>query len=452
MGMHEWDEKTDLLAHSLLGYTVERLRLPKDPQWGARPPAELAAALGTTVTPRGIGGHEALRLFRDVIVPATRPMDDPLNLAYIPSAPSIAATLFDVVVSASSIFAGNWEAGAGAIHAENEALRWIAGLAGFPEDAGGCFLSGGSAANLSALVAARHAAAARAGGSRPARWRFAATPEAHSSLRAAARVMDVDVVVVEPDGHGALSRPALERALAGDGGDGVFAVVASAGTTNTGTVDDLAAVADVCAERGLWMHVDGAYGGAALAAPSVRARFHGIERADSFCVDPHKWLFAPYDCAALLYRDPRVAADAHSQHGDYLDLIDRDLWNPSDFAFHLSRRARGLPLWYALATYGTDAFRDEIEKTIATAQAIAGGIDAMDGLDLVMEPDLTVLLFRRVGWSPDDYADWSKRNARDGVILLVPTKWQGETVMRVAVVNPRTDASQVLTIIATMTN
>ncbi len=448
MGMHEWDEKTDLLAHSLLGYTVERLRLPKDPQWGARPAAELAAAMGATVTPSGIGGHQALRLFRDVIVPATRPMDDPLNLAYIPSAPSLAATLFDVVVSASSIFAGNWEAGAGAIHAENEALDWLAGLAGFPPGAGGCFVSGGSAANLSALVAARHAMAARR--ERPARWTFAATPEAHSSLRAAARVMDVDVVPVAPDERGALSRAALERTVATDG-DGLFAVVCSAGTTNTGTLDDLAAVADVCGERGLWMHVDGAYGGAALVAPSVRHRFDGIERADSFCVDPHKWLFAPYDCAALLYRDPRVAADAHSQHGDYLDLIDRDLWNPSDFAFHLSRRARGLPLWFALATYGTDAFRDAVEHTLTTARRIAEGIDAAPGLDLVMAPDLTVVLFRRPGWAPDDYADWSRRNARDGVILLVPTRWQGETVMRLAVVNPRTDADEVLRIIATMT-
>lgn len=107
--MHEWDERTDLLAHSVIGYAIERLKVPKDPHWGARPAQELNAALDGSVSPVGIGGHEALRLFRDVLMPATRPFDHPMALAYVPTAPSLAATLFDLVVSASSIFAGHWE-------------------------------------------------------------------------------------------------------------------------------------------------------------------------------------------------------------------------------------------------------------------------------------------------------------------------------------------------------
>ncbi|MFZ1490106.1 MAG: aspartate aminotransferase family protein, partial [Ilumatobacteraceae bacterium] len=130
--MHNWDERAELLAHSVLGYAVERLRLPKDPQWGARPAAELNRVLDQMVSAEGVGGHEALRVFRDVLLPACRPMDDPRNLAYVPTAPSIAANLFDLVVSASSIFGGYWEGGAGAIAAENQALRWLADLAGFP--------------------------------------------------------------------------------------------------------------------------------------------------------------------------------------------------------------------------------------------------------------------------------------------------------------------------------
>jgi glutamate/tyrosine decarboxylase-like PLP-dependent enzyme len=444
--MHEWDERTDLLAHAVVAYAIERLSLPKDTTWRARPAAELAAALDGSLSASGIGGQAALRLFRDVLEPACRAMDEPMNLAYVPAAPTPAANLFDLVVSASSIFAGVWESGAGAIAAENATLSWLAGLAGFPERAGGTFVSGGSAANLSALAAGRHRA--RAGlptGARP-RWRFAATSEVHASARAAARIIDAEVVLVPADEHGRMTGAALAAALGADragpdGGDGgLFAVVASAGTTNSGSIDDLAGIADVCAEQGLWLHVDGAYGGAALCAPSVRHRFDGIERADSFSVDPHKWLFAPYDCGALLYRDPAAAVACHSQHGEYLDLIDRDEWNPSDYAFQLSRRARGLPLWFSLATNGTDAYRDAVETTLATAQAFAAEVDARDDTELLLEPDLSVVLFRRPAWGPDDLVAWSEDAARGGRALVVPTSWRGQPCLRVCIVNPRVTA------------
>ena len=172
-----WDEGTDLLAHSVIGYAIERAKVADDPRWGARPASELNEALRGAVSAKGIGGHEALRLFRDVLIPACRPMDDPANVAFVPAAPSMAATVFDLVVSASCIFAGYWENGAGAIAAENQALAWLAEVAGFPPDAGGVFVSGGSAANLSALVTARHGA--RLNGVVPRDgWRIAATREA----------------------------------------------------------------------------------------------------------------------------------------------------------------------------------------------------------------------------------------------------------------------------------
>ncbi|MGD9701768.1 MAG: aspartate aminotransferase family protein [Acidimicrobiia bacterium] len=443
--MHSWDERTDLLAHSVLGYAVERLRLPKDTHWGARPATELEAVLDGMLSPGGVGGHEALRVFRDVLVPACRPMDDPMMLSYVPTAPTFAATLFDLVVSASSIFAGHWESGAGAIAAENQALAWLAELAGFPPGAGGCFVSGGSAANLSALVTGRHHAMERqerAG--RPPRWAFAATSEVHASVKAAARVMDVDVLVVPADEHGRMTGASLSAACAADPAtaSGLFAVVASAGTTNVGALDDLAGIADVCAERQLWLHVDGAYGGAALCAPSARPKFAGIERSDSFSVDPHKWLFAPYDAGALVYREPSLAAAAHAQHGDYLDAIDRGEWNPADYGFHLSRRARGLPLWFSLVTHGTDAYRDAVETTLATAHAFADDVRSRpEHFELLLEPDLSVVLFRCRGWRDEDYRDWTRERARDGTTLIVPTRWEGETCYRVCVINPRTSVA-----------
>lgn len=453
--MHEWDEKADLLAHSVLGYAVERLRLAKDTRWGARPADELAAELEGVVSPDGVGGHEALRLFRDVLMHACRPMDDPQNLAYVPTAPTIAANLFDLVVSASSIFGGMWECGAGAIAAENQALRWLSDLAGFPAGAGGCFVSGGSAANLSALVAARH----RARSSRtdqPPRWCIAATSDTHASVMAAARVMDVDVLAIDRDARGRLTGAALRAAIdtytTDDhaGIEGLFAVVATAGTTNSGAVDDLAGIADVCEELGLWMHVDAAYGGAALCAPSAAEDLRGFDRADSFGIDPHKWLFAPYDCAALVYRDPGIASAAHAQHGAYLDAVDRQEWNPSDYAFHLSRRARGLPLWFSLATYGTDAYTTAVEQALDVARGFAREVAARDGFELLLDPQLSVVLFRCDGWSSEDYAAWTAARSRDGVALVVPTTWQGATCYRVCIVNPRTTLEHLVAVLDDM--
>ncbi|MHB8431093.1 MAG: pyridoxal phosphate-dependent decarboxylase family protein [Acidimicrobiales bacterium] len=440
-----WADERDVVS-AAVEWAARRVLRPSDPRATARPASELAAVAGQTITAGGIGGAAALSLFDQVLEPATRAQDGVLNLAYIPSAPTDAAIAFDLVTSAANIFGGTWEAGAGAIFAENEALAWIVRLLGWPTTAGGCFVSGGTMGNLSALAAAREYATYRRDGRPGGGWRLACTTEVHSSIRAAARILDVGVLEVGLDDRGHLTGDALRRALAG--ADDVFAVVATAGTTNAGVIDDLGDVADVCKERTLWLHVDGAYGGAGLAAPSVRDRFAGIERADSFIVDPHKWLFAPYDCCALLYRAPEIARAAHAQHAGYLDEIDREEWNPADLAIHLSRRARGLPFWFSLATHGTDRYTQAIEQTIATAAAVAEAIRRFPHLRLIKEPELSVVLFERQGWSEAEYREWSRRNATEGVILCLPTRWHDRFVLRLAFVNPETTAEQVIEILA----
>jgi glutamate/tyrosine decarboxylase-like PLP-dependent enzyme len=256
---------------------------------------------------------------------------------------------------------------------------------------------------------------------------------------------------VPGDGHGRLTGTALRAAIEADGGDGLFAVVATAGATNAGTVDDLAGVAEVCAERGLWFHVDGAYGGAALLATSVRSLFDGVERADSFIVDPHKWLFAPYDACALLYRDPSLALAAHRQTASYLETSNTSPdWNPADYAYHLSRRARGLPLWFSLATYGTEAYRAAIEAVLELTRQTAGLIDVDPELELVLEPDLSVVLFRRLGWSADDYEAWWRRLVDAQIAFIQPTTWRGEKVARLCFINPRTTLDHVRAVLGTM--
>ena len=437
--MHRWDDETERFAAALVDFAERRLRTPKERHWGAQPAAVLDAALADSVCADGIGADEALRLFREVLLPACRPMDDPRNLAYVPTAPSNASTLFDLVVSASSIMGANWETGAGAIAAENRALRWLADLAGLPESAGGVFVSGGSAANLSALATARSRHRRLHGST--GRCTVAATGEVHSSVRAAANVMDLDVLPVATDAAGRMTADALRAAIAdfdaGAGAD-LIAVVATGGTTNAGVVDDLDGIADVCAERDLWLHVDGAYGLAALCSRTARDAFRGIERVDSFGIDPHKWLFAPYDCAALVYRDPAEAIAAHAQHGAYLDAVDRTEWNPSDLAYHLSRRVRGLPLWFGLATYGTTAYADAVDATIATARRFADAVTERPGFRLLLEPTLSIVVFTVDGWTADDYSRWSRLRAREGRFLVVPTSWDGTPCLRICVVHPRT--------------
>jgi len=448
--MHRYTQETEELSRAIEAYVRRRIAEPQ-PLDRTVPAEELDRLAGATITPQGLGGAEALRVWAEVLAPATISTDHPASLAFVPGAPSKASVLFDLVVGASSTIAAGWIDGAGAIWAENQALRWIADLAGLPPQAGGAFVSGGSAGNLSALVTARHAALAARAGVRPERWRLAACDTVHSSVAAAARVMDVDLVDVPHDGRGRLTGEALAATFDAGGDEGVFAVVASAGATNAGTVDDLAGVAEVCGSRGIWFHVDGAYGGAGLLAPSVRARYEGIERADSFIVDPHKWLFAPYDACALLYRDPDLARAAHRQEASYLDTAhQRAEWNPADVAYHLSRRARGLPLWFSLATYGTDVYRDAVEQVLALTRETADAVRRSPTLELIMEPELSVVLFRRTGWAPDDYEAWWRRLLDEQVAFVQPTSWEGEKVARLCFVNPRTTVEHVRAVLDAM--
>ncbi len=449
METHRYTEETEELARAIVAYATERIRLEPTLD-GPKPAAELRERVGTTITEKGVGGLEALRIFVEELAPACISTDHPLFTAFVPAAPTDASVLFDLVVGASSIVGSSWLEAAGAVYAENQALRWLADLAGLPPDAGGTFVSGGSAGNLSGLVAARdHAARSRR--KRPARWRIAAVHDAHSSVWSAARIMDADVLPVPADERRRLTGENLAAALDEADEGGVFAVVATAGTTNAGIVDDLAGVAAVCRERGLWFHVDAAYGGAALAAPSARHLFHGIEVADSLVIDPHKWLFAPFDCAALLYREPRIAARAHMQEASYLDDINvSGEWSPSHYAFHLTRRVRGMPFWFSLAAHGTNAYRDAVETVLFLTRQVADDIRRREYLELVTDPELSVVLFRRTGWGDAKYTAWCDRLLLEGIAFCLPTTWEDERVMRFCFVNPRTTAGDVTALLDSM--
>ncbi len=448
--MFTYDEAmTDLV----LAACRERLSLHPVPLDFGGLVTSLDAELGGLMRPEGNDAAEVLRLFVDKLATAVVSCDSPRFLSFIPAAPTKASLLFDMFVSCSSLHGTSWLEAAGVVAAENQALRVLAEQAGFPEEAGGCFVSGGSAGNLSALVVARDTAAYRQGRPAPERPLIAVSDEAHSSVGKALHVIGVGAFVVPAEDHRLTGR-ALRSALQSDRrGEDVIGVVATAGTTNAGIIDDLDGVADVAEDASLWFHIDGAYGGAALFAPSVRSKFTGFSRADSFIVDPHKWLFAPFDCAALLYRRPNLAKAVHTQDASYLEVLhseNPEEWNPSDYAYHLTRRARGLPIWFSMAVNGLDAYRDAVEAGLSIAYRGARLVEATPHTELVREPGLSVVLFRRTGWTKLDYELWSSRLLEAQTGFVTPTNWEGETVARFAFLHPHTTEEMVREILDSM--
>ncbi len=446
--MHGFNEETTRLGESILRYAAERLALDPVPLDSSRSLEDLDKVAGGAITAKGMGGQAALQLFEDELALACLSTDHPRYLSFIPCAPTRESAMFDLVVGASSIYAGSWLEGAGAVYAENQALRWLADLAGLPAEAGGGFVQGGTIGNLSALVTARETARARSA-TRP--FRVAATAGSHSSIASACRVMDAELVSVPVGDDLRLTGEGLRQVLEDEGPESFFAVVATAGTTNLGLIDDLESVAQGCEDYDLWFHVDGAYGGAGLAAPSIREKYAGIERCDSFIVDPHKWLFAPFDCCGLIYRDPPLARAAHTQHASYLDVLtEKPDWNPTDYSVGLTRRARGLPFWFSLVANGTDAYTEAIEHTLHVAEFARAEIARRADLEVVASGDLTVVVFRRLGWGAQDYQAWSDRLLEQQLGFVVPTSHEGETLARFAIVNPRTTTDDIVTILDTM--
>jgi aromatic-L-amino-acid decarboxylase len=451
--MHSVDSTTEQMIRSVLAYAENRLRLDPVPlDKGSRDPAELDVPLRGLLGEDGHDPDQVLGVYASVLAPAVISADSPRFLGFIPAAPTKASLLFDMLVSCASIQGISWLEAAGAVHAENQVLRLIANRAGLPAGAGGCFVSGGSAANLSALAVAREMAKRRGAPPPGGRWRAVVGSDAHSSIHNTLRLLEMDALVVPTPDH-RLTGKAARAAIEADGDPGSLAlIVATSGTTNAGIIDDLAGLAEAARGHDLWFHVDGAYGGAGLFAPSVRSAYAGIERADSFVVDPHKWLFAPFDCAALLYRDPALAQSVHTQDAGYLDVIHEQPgeWNPTDYAYHLTRRARGLPLWFSLCVHGTRAYSEAIETAIGLARQAAAEVRRREYLELIREPDLSVVLFRRLGWQPADYSRWADRLLDDQVAFMPPTTWEGETVARFAFLHPQTPMNLVTDILDRM--
>ena len=395
----------------------------------------LDVALAGSINDAGLGLDGAWQHFEEVVAPNNIGLDSERFLAFIPLSPSVASVWMDTIVSAANFSAESWLEGAGAVAAENQVIDMLCRAAGMPPGAAGCFMSGGSIGNLSALAVGRQ----RAGDRRL----VAVADTAHASVDNALHLLGLEPLVVPTGPDCRLTGDAL-RAAVGDRRD-VGIIVAAGGSTNAGVIDDLDGCADVAAEIDAWFHVDGAYGLSAILLPELRDRFAGLERADSFIVDPHKWLFATAGSCALVYRQPALARQVHTQHGPYIDVLRTgdDAYNPCDLGYQLTRRASGLPIWFALALHGIDAHRAAIRHGIDLAAAMADAIDADPLTELIMRPELGVVLFRRNGWDATEWKAWATELLRAGTAFVAPSTYKGEPVGRLVFMHPRTPVSMV---------
>jgi aromatic-L-amino-acid/L-tryptophan decarboxylase len=418
-------------------------RLAQSPLGVVGDKRQLDAQLGGSITDAGLGIDDAWHQFVDVLAPNNIGLDSERFLAFIPLSPSAAGVWMDAIVGTANFSAESWLEGAGAVAAENQVIDLLCRAAEMPPGAAGCFMSGGTIGNLSALAVARQQAGDRR--------TVAIADTAHASVDNALRLLGLEPLVVPTGPDCRLTADALRAAIGSRRDVGV--VVAAGGSTNAGVIDELDGCADVAEQCDAWLHVDGAYGLAAMLLPELAPRFAGIGRADSFIVDPHKWLFAPAGSCALVYRQPQLARAVHTQHGPYLDVLrtDDDAYNPCDLGYQLTRRASGLPIWFALALHGLDAHRTAIRTGLTMASAMADAIERCPQTELVMRPQLGVVLFRRHGWGAAEWGTWARRLLDDGVAFVAPSTYRGEPIGRLVFMHPRTPPSIIDEIVLTLT-
>ncbi len=425
---------------------VARLADPgADPVLRRAGPAEMRSRLGGP-PPEQAGDYGAVlaRVVTDVLPYASR-TDHPGYFAFIPSFTTWPAALAELTAAAANPYCGAWMESAGAAQVELEVIDWFRMWLGMPAGTAGVLVTGGSAANLTALLVAREAAGGPSDNSV-----VYLSDQAHSSLARTARAMGLrpqQVRVLPTDDRWRLSPETVAAAVHADrrAGRVPFALCASAGSTNTGAVDPLHDLADACAAEGLWLHVDAAYGGFAALTPQGRAVLAGIERADSVTLDPHKWLFQPMECGSVLIRDGARLERTFAIHPDYLDgnavHSDGEV-NFADRGLQLSRGFRALKIWMSVQTFGLAAFRAAIQRNLELAEFAEAAVRGHASLTVMVPATLGIVCFRRE-WPGCDEAETERRGMvlidaleRTGTALVSSTRLAGRHAIRLCVLNP----------------
>jgi glutamate/tyrosine decarboxylase-like PLP-dependent enzyme len=397
--------------------------------------------------------EDLVEFLRDQVFPYHAREPHPHFMGYIPSSPTFPAVLGDWIAAGYNFFAGVWSVASGPNQIELTVLEWFRSWLGMPAGTSGLLTSGGSTATLTAVVAARHAA--DPSGENSARLTLHTSEQAHSSVQRAAWIAGIprsNVRSIETDDRYRLREEALKKAIAEDRTDGFipFLVVASAGTTNTGAVDPLNAVADLCSAEHLWMHVDAAYAGFAALTRQGELALDGLGRADSVTLDPHKWLFVPFECGCLLAREPRKLAEAFSVHPEYLTDVrarDQDV-NFADYGEQLTRSSHALKIWLSVQYFGVTQIREAIARGIHRAEYAEQLFAAHHDFEILSPAQFGVVCFRARPAHVDDPATLDALNERintrvnaTGRFLISSTKLRGQFSLRLCThVHRMTDA------------
>jgi glutamate/tyrosine decarboxylase-like PLP-dependent enzyme len=446
-------EQMRALGYRTIDMLVDRLTGEPGPVVQARTPEELRARLATPPPAEPAGFEEILATLERDVLPFVARISHPGYLAYIPGEGTWPGVMGDLIASALNVDTCWWLGSSGPSALELVVLDWFRQWIGYPEGAAGVLVSGGSAANLTALACAREARVGAMDGSAVVYM----SDQTHSSVARGARALGFrpeNVRIIPTDEYARLRVDALASALEADRAAGLtpLAVVANAGTTATGAVDPLATLSELCAAHRVWLHVDGAYGAFAVLSERGRASLQGIELADSVTLDPHKWLYQPIEVGALLVRDGVLLRRGFEIGAEYLEGIEAgDVEvNFSDFGLQLTRSARALKLWMSLRYFGVDAFRDAIDAAIDLALHAQRTIEASPELELLSKASLGVVTFRRRPDGVEDEAVLERINAelageieRDGEVFISTARVRGRFALRLCILNFSTTQAHV---------
>lgn len=392
----------------------------------------------------------------DDVLPYAARTNHPGYFAFIPYFTTWPAAVADLIAGAANVSPWAWMESPAATQIELEVIDWFRGWLGMPPGAADVLVSGGSAANLTALLVAREAAGGPSDDSV-----VYVSDQGHSSLTRTARAMGLrahQVRVLPTDEHWRLQPGTVAAAARTDrrAGRVPFAVCAAAGSTSTGAVDPLAGLADVCAAEALWLHVDAAYGGFAALTPKGQALLAGIERADSVTIDPHKWLFQPFECGGVLVRDGASLARAFGVHPDYLDSTGTHGTgevNLGDWGLQLSRGFRALKVWMSVQAFGLAAFRTAIDRNMELASYAEELVRDNDALTLMAPASLGIVCFHRE-WPDCDEAETERRGValadaleRPGGAFVSTTRLAGRHAIRLCVLNPTSSEAHIRQVI-----